>query len=343
MANSAVRYPSVIVRRALQGVMGFSIFTLASCASHGNAPGSDAAGAGGASGVLPQGTQQYTFAMDHFEVAPGAEFYKCQDVPNPFNADIAIVKTQSTVSRGVHHMYAFQIPTAQAAFNPTPAGFPAPTPPFTPDGKKTPVFDCPGGGFEFHPYFHLTQRADDTLTYPEKTGRSLKAAEAIRYNVHILNTGTAPITIAADVVVNYVKPTDVQQLAAGIFVFAATLQVPTGISTKTFSYGVTQNINFLQMTGHMHRRGTHYEAKVKGADGTVRPLYTNDSWDEPPTLNFAPPLSLVPGDVIEYSCTYNNETAGTLTYGESAANNEMCNLFGVFFPAADGNILLGPV
>jgi hypothetical protein len=310
----------------------------------GGMPGAGgAAGAGGASVVLPPGTEQYTFAMDPFEAAPGAEFYKCQDVPNPFGADIAIVKTQSTISRGVHHMYAFQIPAEQAAFNPTPAGFPAPTPPFTPDGKKTPIFDCPSGGFEFHPYFHLTQRGDDTITYPEKTGRSLKATEAIRYNVHYLNTGVSPITISASVVVNYVKPTDVEQLAAGIFVFAATLQVPTGTSTKTFSYPVSQDMSFLQVTGHMHRRGTHYEARVRGAGGDVRPLYSNDSWDEPPTLTFAPPFSLKQGDVIEYSCTFNNETGATLTYGESAQTNEMCNLFGVFFPAAGGNILLGPV
>jgi len=47
-------------------------------------------------------------------------------------------------------MYTFQIPDTQAAFNPAPPGAPALNPPFTPDGKKTPIFDCPQGGFEFH-------------------------------------------------------------------------------------------------------------------------------------------------------------------------------------------------
>jgi hypothetical protein len=31
----------------------------------------------------------------------------------------------------------------------------------------------------------------------------------------------------------------------------------------------------------------------------------------------------------------------TLGYGESAAKNEMCNLFGVFYPAPDGQGILG--
>ncbi len=46
---------------------------------------------------------------------------------------------------------------------------------------------------------------------------------------------------------------------------------------------------------------------------------------------------------MDYSCTFDNETGSTLTYGESAASNEMCNLFGVFFPAADGACIFGPV
>ena len=93
----------------------------------------------------------------------------------------------------------------------------------------------------------------------------------------------------------------------------------------------------------MHRRGKHYEAHAKTASGDVRPMYTSDTWDEPPTLTFAPPFALKSGDSVDYSCTFDNETGSTLTYGESAASNEMCNLFGVFFPAADGACIFGPV
>lgn len=36
-----------------------------------------------------------------------------------------------------------------------------------------------------------------------------------------------------------------------------------------------------------------------------------------------------------------NETTKTLVYGESAETNEMCNVFGVFYPAVDGQGLIG--
>src|SRR5262249_17385831 len=142
--------------------------------------------------------QQYTFALDASDIAPGAELYGCQDVPNPFGKDIAIIKTTSKVSIGAHHMFAFQIPGDKAAFVPG-AGLNAADmfmqtsgahvdPPFVADGKKTPVYPCPAGGLEFHPYFHLTQRAEDTITYPAGVGRSFKASEAVRLQVHFLNT-----------------------------------------------------------------------------------------------------------------------------------------------------------
>ena len=246
----------------------------------------------------PGGPQHYTFTLESFEVPAGAELYKCQDVPNPFRGDIAIIETESDMSLGAHHMYAFQIPAAEAAFTPDAGIYSAEIPSvmpeggivqmFAPDGGKTPLFDCPEGGLEFHPYFHLTQRAHDTITYPEGVGRSLKASEAIRLGIHYLNASVAPIHVSASVTITYVSPRAVKQLAAGIFVFAGSLNVPAGMSTQTFSYSVPQDMKFLQVTGHMHRRGLHYEAHATSATGEVRALYTSDTWNEPATLNLRP-------------------------------------------------------
>jgi hypothetical protein len=272
--------------------------------------------------------ERYTFVMDGSEVAPGEEFYGCQDVPNPFGKDIAIVSTDSTVSFGAHHMFAFQIPSEQAMFA---AGA----------TQKTPVFRCPQGGLEFHPYFHLTQRAKDHIQYPAGIGRSLKASEAIRLQVHYLNVTGAPIQVSAQVTVRYVAPEQVDQLAAGVFVSSLSLRVPSGASTQSFAYSVPADMNFLQVTGHMHRRGRHYEAHVTSATGETRPLYASDTWDEPEIRNLNPPFAVKRGDTIDYSCQFENDSATTLVYGESADTNEMCNLFGVFYPSPNGMTLLG--
>jgi hypothetical protein len=266
--------------------------------------------------------------MASFEVPPNAELYECQDIPNPFGEDIAIVETESTMSSGAHHMYAFQIPSSDATF--------------APDGGPSEVSDCPQGGSEFHPYFHLTQLAHDSITYPDGVGRSLKPSEAIRLNVHYLNTSAATVQVGAQVTVRYVKASAVQQLAAGIFVIGVSLQVPGGASIQAFSYPLTVDMKLLQFTGHMHSRGTSFEARATSkTTSQVRPLYSSATWDEPLQLDFAPPFEMKAGDTVEYSCTYENRTGTTLSYGNSAATNEMCNFFGVFYPAANGDNVVG--
>jgi hypothetical protein len=274
------------------------------------------------------GTQQHTFTMASFQVPANSELWECQDIPNPFGEDIAIVETESTMSPGAHHMFAFQIPSSDATF--------------APDGGASQPSDCPQEGFEFHPYFHLTQVAHDSLRYPEGVGRSLKASEAIRLNVHYLNTGGAPAQVGAQVTVSYVKASAVKQLAAGIFVYGGSLQVPNGVSTQAFSYALPVDMKFLQFTGHMHSRGTSFEAHATNkATGDVRPLYSSGTWNEPAQLDLAPPFEMKAGDALGYSCSYDNRTGMPLAYGNSAATNEMCNFFGVFYPAANGDNLTG--
>jgi copper type II ascorbate-dependent monooxygenase-like protein len=341
---------------------------LSACSAHGgekstsgspNSAGSDAsAGSAGSSqdtGLaaedtgVPANAKQYTFTIDAFDVPAGAERYECQDVPNPFDKDIAIIKTESNMSAGAHHMFAFQIPATEAAFTPDAglyaAEFPS-TPPdgggvvqtFTPDGGKTPLFDCPAGGLEFHSFFIFVQKAQDSEIYPDGIGRSLNASEAIRLNVHYLNTSAAPIHVTADATVTYVDATAVTQTAVGIFGLASSLKVPNGISTQTFSYKLPTDMNFLQFMGHMHQRGTYFEARaIDGATGAVRSMYSSNTWNEPPTLNYAPAFEMKSGDTLWYSCTFDNQTGGVLTFGESASTNEMCNFFGVFYPAANSN------
>jgi hypothetical protein len=346
-------------------VLWLLVLALAACSAHGgekatagspNPRASDASALNAGSSPdtgLPANAKQYTFSIDAFDVPAGAELYECQDVPNPFDKDIAIIKTDSTMSTGAHHMFAFQIPVAEAAFTPDAglyaAEFPSVPPAeggvvqtFMPDGGKTPLFDCPAGGLEFHSFFIFVQRAQDSETYPEGIGRSLNASEAIRLNVHYLNTSAAPIHVSAEVTVTYVDATAVKQIAAGIFGLASSLQVPTGISTQTFAYELPADMNFLQFMGHMHKRGTYFEARaIDGATGDVRPMYTSNTWNEPPSQNYAPAFEMKSGDTLWYSCTFDNQTGGVLTFGESASTNEMCNFFGVFYPATNGSSVLG--
>jgi hypothetical protein len=114
-------------------------------------------------------------------------------------------------------------------------------------------------------------------------------------------------------------------------------------------------MKLLQVTGHMHSRGQHFEAAVipggdagsaaddasaidaaAVGDAGARLLYSSDTWNEPGSLDLTPALQIGGGDIIRYYCTFENDTDAAFVYGQSAATNEMCNLFGVYYPSPDG-------
>jgi len=274
------------------------------------------------------GTQRAEFAMDSFVVPAGGEYYKCQDFPNTFGGDIAIVKSNSTMTVGSHHMFVFRLSSG---------GFYGGASNLGPNNTKGPLVDCPSGGVEFHPYVHASQTPDQTFTYPSGIGQAFNQDETIRVMVHYLNTTTSDITASVGVKLDYEPAAQAQQLAASIFLNSVGIKVPPGTSTQGFDFTLGQDINLLAASGHMHRRGTNFVATATNPDGTKTQLYQTNVWDEPTAAAFTPAMTLGNGTGVHWACSYNNTTGSTLAFGESASTNEMCIFTGTFYPAPGGN------
>jgi hypothetical protein len=84
---------------------------------------------------------------------------------------------------------------------------------------------------------------------------------------------------------------------------------------------------------HMHSRAVSFNATVNET-GDV--LYQTTQWSEPVPKSFNPPLTLHAGNTITWTCSFNNTTGSTLTFGESATQNEMCILVGTVYPTTAG-------
>jgi hypothetical protein len=97
------------------------------------------------------------------------------------------------------------------------------------------------------------------------------------------------------------------------------------------------DLNLLSVSGHMHRRGTHFVGAAVLPDGTKKTLYTTETWDEPTPATFTPAIAIPSGSSIQWTCSYANDTGKTLRFGESASTNEMCILGGTYYPAPGGN------
>lgn len=301
LATSSGGYAPVGAGGSVSGVGGTS-----PTGAGGTDPGAGgtAPGAGGAT-QTPQ-TSEFDISSVQFPVGPGGEVFKCQNFKNPVGQDVAILYSDSFMAPGSHHMFVFHDPSFNADSNA--------------------VSDC--SGIEFRDFIHEAQTPQREWKYPDGVGRSLKGTEGLRILVHYLNTSSQTLTAQVAVKFHYVAPSQVQFLAAEMFLNVIGLAVVPGTSTVSRTYRIPYDINMVQAVSHMHKQGVHFTATTTSG----QTLYDGTQWDEPPPNYFNPPMTVTANSTLTWSCTYNNQTGTTLTFGESAATNEMCIFVGCFYP-----------
>jgi hypothetical protein len=245
-------------------------------------------------------------------VPPGGEVYKCQNFANPFGADVDIIYSESFMAPMSHHMFAFREQGLTDA----------------------PMEDC--SGLEIAEYIHTAQTPQEIVTYPDGVGRFLPATDGIRLQAHYLNTSTDTITAQVTLTVHYVDPSQVTAHAASVFLNNLGVRAAPGESTSTKTYSLPYDIKLIGAGSHMHSRGVNFLANVVGGQD----LYQTTDWDEPQPVGFDPAIDILTGQQIQWACTYQNETAQTLTFGESASTNEMCIFVGTYYPAPGGSSII---
>jgi hypothetical protein len=77
-----------------------------------------------------------------------------------------------------------------------------------------------------------------------------------------------------------------------------------------------------QISSHMHKRGIRFDAWH--SDGS--PLYENTDWSHPRIVNLEPPLTLAPGDYIEYQCTHDNGVTRDVRRCGDAPSDKGCTI-----------------
>jgi hypothetical protein len=97
-------------------------------------------------------------------------------------------------------------------------------------------------------------------------------------------------------------------------------------------------VKLLGMTGHYHFRGTRFTAG--SWDGTTgRQFYVSKGYTDPLFERYGErDAPEVPG--LEWTCTYENDTDSTYTFGPFTDRNEHCNLFAFYYPAEGTNEFL---
>ena len=286
--------------------------------------GATSGGTGGSSGSTSTGVttgtggsagDTLTLTMTPFTIPPGGEVYRCQNFANPFGgADVDVSKFESHMTGGSHHLLVFYKDGVVDGVDPK----------------------CDGLEFAATPY--STQIPDDSLEFPQGVAALVPAKMGFRLQSHYLNTSSQPLEAHVEVTFHLAKPGAVKDHAGVLFVpeFQFAIQ-PNSTQVVNHTCNLPFDMNLLKAASHMHKHGTHFDAKI-----AEEKVFETETWDEPESALFAPAKAVKGGAKLDFNCTFVNNSADTLTFGESAEKNEMCIFVASFYPVpAGGQILVG--
>jgi hypothetical protein len=258
----------------------------------------------------PTGDWQTLLAGD-WTMAPGSEGYIC--VRKTLEEDLIVGVFDAINPPGTHHtLLTMGAPDAPDGITPCNAG----------TNRTQSVF---GSGVGSIP-----------LAFPKGVALRMKKGTQLLLNLHLFNTGAAPITGTSGTRFQTVAEADAPTPAEGLLAGPIQLNLPPGQTTKTTGY-CTMSIDstIFAVSPHMHLLGTYQRIAVQHAAGGEEVLY-----DAPYDFNeqryFAvPSIQVKKGDKVSVECTHNNTTATKVTFGESTLS-EMC-LAGLYRFPADGS------
>jgi hypothetical protein len=320
----------------------------------GSSSGASDGGAKVDSGIAAtQVGKSVTLTAQSFQVAAGAEVYKCEVFANPFGGAADLIRLHGTMSAGSHHFFLFNISSANAAVEPKES-----------PGSLNTLGSCAGNGIEFHPFPFLSQQPDWTVTFPKASdgspmGYPLQASSLLMINVHYLNTSSSPITPTVTITVDAAAPGVVSTHVGTLFLNQNPMNIPVTpmsspvLSTKSWAgnpgaVSADGSYNIFTSWSHMHHWGLDIQASTNN-----QVFYDETNWDSPGLFyhgtppagasnpvtahGASSPVHMTQSQGITWSCSYYNDTGATLTFGDSAVSSVMCIYMGQYYPADANN------
>lgn len=310
-----------MVTRRLAGFAALSLsLSLAACgaskedaaagAGGGAAAGGSGAtgGSGGSGGVAPAGQIERIVGGD-WSIEPGDERYYC--ARHTLDHDVYVHEFRPVTPLGTHHTVISVEPGTHA------------------DG----IVEC-ADPFEgsSHQIFG-TGKGTDSIAFPEGVAVKLSRGEQIMANLHLFNVGAEVLTGTSAIDVVAMDPADVVHEAQMQIDSQFLLEVVPGKSTQTGNCTAPAPVTVFSVIPHMHQTGVHFKATHAPISGAPRDFVDTDfDFDAQLHQDLTPTVDLAAGDQLNITCTYDNPTNKTLTFGESSTD-EMCILGIFYYPA----------
>jgi hypothetical protein len=256
-------------------------------------------------------------------VPAGSEQTECTYMKLPSKRDLAVNKVKIKVRGGSHHIHLYR--PHDGTLN-------------IPDGQETCNFAL---DFEVWQLVLASQNVLLNWKLPKGVAFFFRAGEQLAAQTHFVDNGLLATPEPGWAVMNlYAIPKHkVTSYAGAMFGQDKDVVVPAhSLATATTRCVFPKPVKLLAITGHYHFRGTQFTAGTwDGVSGTE--IYRHGGYADPTFLRFGPDdLGEVQG--LEWTCTYDNPTDQSFTFGPLTDRHEHCNLFAFYYPTIGTNEFL---
>lgn len=251
----------------------------------------------------------------------------------PSATNIVKIATRQKFS---HHVIIYRHTSGTPTLNDTP--------------KNCPPLNLLAGGSIKVPMF-IGESADDNqnqIQLPPGIAYHLQGNDYYTIEAHLLNATPSEATADAEVQLTPADPGAKVTYADMLFFSnqraidksydGKSAGLPPGKQTTidpAFST-VAEGLNVFGITTHQHRLGKSVVvAKSTAADKPGTELFTNTNWSHPELFRLPDdkPLTFQKGEGLRWVCSYDNTSTRYVRFGQSAETDEMCIIWGYYYPA----------
>ena len=180
------------------------------------------------------------------------------------------------------------------------------------------------------------------FVFPPGIGLHLTAGQRLLLNLHLYNAGDATLNGTSGTLVQEATAAEIQNTAEMVLAGPIALVVPTGVSTQSgtchLSNVTSQPVQLFAISQHMHKLGRQMRSVIDRGGNQIVLQDIGYNFENQTFQHKEPEVELRPGDVLTTYCTYDNQTGGTVFFGESS-DNEMCFTDLFYYPAQGASFI----
>ncbi len=167
--------------------------------------------------------------------------------------------------------------------------------------------------------------------FPEGVALRMEAGQQLLLNLHLFNNSNKELSGTSGVRIKTLAPGDVVHEAEAVVAGNVDFSLPPGESTVQGICTMTGEATVFGLFPHMHMLGTHFKVEASSSVQGNVVLHDDPFRFDNQKLYDVGPIELRSGDRVTASCTYDNTTGSTVSFGDSTLQ-EMCFLVIYSYP-----------